>query len=543
MTLSEISIARIAESLSNSNKKGHKTCLLIGAGVSITAGIPSSSGFVQKIKENYPVAYAELKDPDYNACMSKLENAQQVELISEYIKAARINKAHIGIARMEKNEITNTILTTNFDPLASRACALFNQFPAIYDLANLGNEIEFDFSYVAGSAIFHLHGQHTGFKQFNDKAKLKAQAERIQPVLQAVMKGKPIIITGYSGENDPLIDEIVKLAPFNHGLYWICHDDKNPTQSVCDKLLSLDGCHIVRNMPADKFFDELTNALQLPQPKFLSNPFEHMLNVLETLKSDDEEKDPYNSLLSNAKTLLTKASENQNKTYPEIALMTFNEQYQDVFNKFSKDTALDDESKDLVAWAAIMLGNTLFDQAKMKQGAEADRLFIKAYEKYAQALEIKPNMHEALNNWGAALASQARTKQGAEADRLFSQAYKKYARALEIKPNKYEALYNWGIALFHQAKTKEGGEAENLLNEQFSKYEQAEKIKPGSGAYNIACFYAVKSNVSLAVHWLKIAKDKNTNFPDCTHIAKDTDFDLIRNMPEFQQALVDIGCG
>jgi NAD-dependent SIR2 family protein deacetylase len=50
MLLSEKSVALVAESIKNSRNKGHKTCLLIGAGVSITAGIPSSNGFVQKIK-------------------------------------------------------------------------------------------------------------------------------------------------------------------------------------------------------------------------------------------------------------------------------------------------------------------------------------------------------------------------------------------------------------------------------------------------------------------------------------------------------------
>jgi cytochrome c-type biogenesis protein CcmH/NrfG len=650
--------------------------------------------------------------------MSTLENAQQVELISEYIKAAKINKAHIGIARLEKNEIIDTILTTNFDPLASRACALFNQFPAIYDLANLGDKIEFDFSYVSGSAIFHLHGQHTGFRQFNDKAKLEAQAARIQPVLQAVMKGKPIIIAGYSGEKDPLIDEIVKLAPFNHGLYWICHDDKNPAKNVCDKLLSLDGCHIVRNMKADKFFDELAYALNLPQPEFLDNPFGHMLGVLDTLKRADE-KDVDNVLLDNAKDQLNSAKKNQKPQNNKIVELVMEGKFEEVLKQFGADTSLDEYSKNLVAWSAVEIGNSLASQAQTKIGAEANNLFIEASKKYAIALKIKPQynevlynwgtallkqaqtkqgseadnlfieagkkfskallikpedhealyiwgltllsqaqtkqgseegdllieagkkfaealtlrpdkhetlyiwgvalamqartkqgseaydlfaeagkkyaaalkiepvFHEALNNWGLALlgqaqtkqgaeadnlfieagmkydaalaikpdfhktlfswglalAVQAQTKQGAEADNLFTEAGKKYAAAIVIKPDLNVALHNWGRALINQAKTKQGIEADKLLTKALDKLKQAESLKPGSAAYDIACICGLRDDTFEAAYWLKIAKDKNINCPDCDHILKDTDFDLVRNTSEFKQALIDIGCG
>ena len=52
----------------------------------------------------------------------------------------------------------------------------------------------------------------------------------------------------------------------------------------------------------------------------------------------------------------------------------------------------------------------------------ADRLFKQAGEKFAAALKIRPDDHEALYNWGNALTAQARTKTGEEADRLFEEA-------------------------------------------------------------------------------------------------------------------------
>ncbi len=57
-------------------------------------------------------------------------------------------------------------------------------------------------------------------------------------------------------------------------------------------------------------------------------------------------------------------------------------------------------------------------------------------------MAIKPDMHEALYNWGTNLSDQAQTKSGAEADRLFTEAGEKYQQALAIKPDLHEALNN-----------------------------------------------------------------------------------------------------
>lgn len=69
-------------------------------------------------------------------------------------------------------------------------------------------------------------------------------------------------------------------------------------------------------------------------------------------------------------------------------------------------------------WNAVISGVVLSAQAKTKSGPEADALFRQAGEKYAQALQIKPDSHETLNNWGNALSEQAKAKTDMEADAL-----------------------------------------------------------------------------------------------------------------------------
>src|SRR5437762_11971915 len=93
-------------------------------------------------------------------------------------------------------------------------------------------------------------------------------------------------------------------------------------------------------------------------------------------------------------------------------------------------------------------GLALLLQGNMKRGEEADKLVALAGEKFAAALKIKPDMHDALNNWGAALVAQAQTKIGEEADKLLTLAAEKYARALKIKPDNRKSLEDWNKAVF-----------------------------------------------------------------------------------------------
>ncbi|HEX8654445.1 MAG TPA: SIR2 family protein [Allosphingosinicella sp.] len=493
MAVKDISVGQVAELLSGSRKAGKKTCLLVGAGVSKTAGIGLASDFVARIKrdyrKNYDATCAETGtlEPGYAQCMAALPPATQVQLVRDDIKNSKINWAHIGIARLERDEVADTILTPNFDPLVSRACALFHRFPAIYDLAGLRDDradhIDFDRSFVEGSAIFHLHGQHTGFVLLNTAEKLLVQAKRIRPVLDATMKGKPVVIAGYSGANDPLIEEIAQLAPFNHGLFWVAFDGNDPAPNVCEHLLTLPNCKIVRNQPSDQFFTELANAMKLDPPIFMVSPFKHMLGVLGTIGPFAEDgSSAQDELLARARRQLDRAGDAATESTGaarEIATLMAAADYGAVLDRFGhRMEDLDEDARDQVAWAAIEIGWACAKQALDASGEAADALFEQAAEKYAAALAIKPHKYEALNNWGIALLDQAKMKQGKAAEALLAQAEEKFDAALATKPIRYEALSNWGNALTDRAKMMGGEAADALFEQAAQKYAAALAIKP-----------------------------------------------------------------
>jgi tetratricopeptide (TPR) repeat protein len=115
-------------------------------------------------------------------------------------------------------------------------------------------------------------------------------------------------------------------------------------------------------------------------------------------------------------------------------------------NLCSKETDLTEVVQDAAFW---------FEQGYQKV-INGD--FIGAIASWDRALEIKPDLHEAWNNRGAALANLGRLEE----------AIASYDQALEIKPDKHEAWNIRGAALANLGR----------LEEAIASYDRALEIKP-----------------------------------------------------------------
>lgn len=131
----------VVEAVRNAKRHKKSCALLIGAGCSVSAGIPLASGFIEVIKKDWLNAFERAKqkaqpaNPTYPICMAELSDAERRDLISDYVDRATINWAHLAIAQLMKDGFVDRVFTTNFDPLVLRACALLGVFPAVYDFA------------------------------------------------------------------------------------------------------------------------------------------------------------------------------------------------------------------------------------------------------------------------------------------------------------------------------------------------------------------------------------------------------------------------
>ena len=129
----------VVETLIRAKERGRKCTLLIGAGCSVTAGIPTAKGFVEIIEKDYTRAFKRARTKTYAHCMAELSLGERRDFIAGYVDKARINWAHIAIAQLMKAGFVDRVLTTNFDLLVVRACALLGRFLRFMILRHLNS--------------------------------------------------------------------------------------------------------------------------------------------------------------------------------------------------------------------------------------------------------------------------------------------------------------------------------------------------------------------------------------------------------------------
>ncbi len=481
-------LGEIVDTLRNSE---NGATILIGAGCSVTAGIPLASKFVELIQEKYPGVCEHIEDPTYAKCMGKLAPGQRRALLEGFIADAKLNWCHLAIAQLIKNGHVDRVLTTNFDPLVIRAAALLGEFPAAYDFAA---SQELDFAYVPEKAIFYLHGLHPGFVLLTTEDECQRHAKSMGQIFARAGEGRTWIVVGYSGDNDPVFDQLAAIKQFGDNLYWIGYKDAEPSKRLREELLTPDKYAFYLNgFDADDFFVSLARRLGCFPPDFVGQPFSYLRQLLlpitpYSFPHEDGETDALEAVRKRIDLAINQyereageappAEETPKAALDAQALLLAGEFDRVVAMRPPNDEAIPPTLVDPLAWAYVCRGNALFGLGTTEDGEDADRAWSQATGEYAAALKIKPDMDVALYNWGNTLLEQAKAKTGDVARDALSQACAKYEAALEAKPDKSEALNNWGLALSGRAKATTGTDADALWSEAYVKYAAAIEVAP-----------------------------------------------------------------
>jgi hypothetical protein len=256
---------------------------------------------------------------------------------------------------------------------------------------------------------------------------------------------------------------------------------------------------------------------------------------------------PNASLPSEQKAELAKAAQSANETPRE-------QRTAQEFRLLMLQAASDEKWRDFVELAEGMaylhgdnpddLAFALFGKAYGQMESENFELSGNLWEDYFQRRPVDNSDRRAaaLHNWGTTLLIRAKTTQAEVAYALSAAASEKFAAGLAINPNMHEALVGWGTALLVQAAQSAGEKRAALLSQAEEKCLRAEALVPGFGAYNLACVQSLRKDAAGAADWLRRAYKKNILFPGCATVVIETDFDSVRDSPEFQAALADIGC-
>ena len=496
------SVDEIAEVLQDMKSRGRSCSLLIGAGASIAAGIPTAAGFVDLIKERNPLAYARANEKTYPKCMAELLLNQRRNLIAEFVDKAKINWAHIGIGLLMQAGYIDRVLTTNFDLLVVRACAMLGVFPAVYDFATSQLLKNAD---IPDLAVFYLHGQRTGFVLMNTVEDMQAHSALLGPVFEGAGSGRTWIVVGYSGENDPVFEHLARQQRFDNGLFWVGYGDREPQGHVRDKLLTCDkDAYFTKGHDADSFFVSLTRTLQVFPPDVVARPFTYVRHTLEQLtpflqpgQTDHEDvlhapnkwiQSAIEQFEVPAWNLITRGRDLQSGL-TNLSVVLNAAQYLSMKGDYERVVALCGEYEkspdaglaDLISKAYVMLGNRLLDRAKLEPFDDAKALFDQAKGHYEAALAVQPSRHEAVHNWANFLLDLAKVSASSEAARqYFSDADARYLVAHSMKRDQPEILINWGNLLLDRAKAAlPGDDVAALFVQAEEKYRAALRIDPG----------------------------------------------------------------
>lgn len=297
-------LKHLAASLKDAKEDGG-AILLVGAGISVSAGIPPAQQLMKIAIENFPnyfteeeqkLAQADLIKLQYNDIMTKLSNVKRKELFKWFIegnkekgiKKAKLNFAHIAIAELLKQGYFSRILTVNFDPLLINACYMVGMYPlpAIYDI---GSVDRINPELFNDPCIIYLNGQHVGQVQRNTTNQLTQHDSILQKVVQSTGCTKTWVVAGYSGENDPLMTTLMELRPYSNWLYWLEYNDQILQKESHHFLEADEECKVIHGCDADSTFIEIATNLECSL-NFIENPKERFQLHLDEIKFNTHQR-------------------------------------------------------------------------------------------------------------------------------------------------------------------------------------------------------------------------------------------------------------
>lgn len=531
----------VAEALQNARERGTKCSLLIGAGCSVEAGIPAASGFVEAIRQRHARAYQRAHQKTYPECMAMLAPGERRALISSFVDHARINWGHIGIASLIKAGFIDRVLTTNFDPLVVRACALVGEFPAVYDVAASPH---FQPADVPDRAIFYLHGQRTGFVLLNTPEEVNAHLAALKPVFADAARGRMWIVVGYSGTNDPVFELLAGVERYDHSLFWAGFRDTPPPAHVQQRLLAPNKwAFFVPGFTADSFFVELSRKVGVFPPELIAQPFSHLARIFETftpfqldehIAGPDVTSVPLRLIRSAIETYEAPNSgrEALPTQHPETAAtrLLMAGRYDDALetlNHVPSQSAVDHEVR---SWGYLLKGNAALERANDTYAdvAERLRLYREAISFYERSLGSEPDQPGVRRNIAVAKARAARLLQGAEADEYFEQSVALFGELADADPKDAAAFTNLGNTLIGWAKKADDPATKRERLEEAEKaLTAAERLNEGRASYDLACIAALRGEKDSCREWLH--RSAETGFlPDRGHIDSDSDLDIVR---------------
>ena len=274
----------------------------LGAGCSISAGIPSANDIiwdcksriycseqgvprasvaditnaqVQKVIQDsltarniYPRTEVDGDEYTYYFEKAIATKTDRQTYIRELVSQASPSYGHLILASLSKVSKAPIIWTTNFDKLFENA--IYEVFGSVNDLvvADLG-EPEKAVQTLDAKAfplLVKLHGDFHSDRLKNTKPELQVQDERMREALQKACAGYGLCVVGYSGRDKSVMDALKvstgQKGNLPHGLFWLHRSGTEPLESVSELIEMARSNDIEANLVEINTFDESLDKIR-----------------------------------------------------------------------------------------------------------------------------------------------------------------------------------------------------------------------------------------------------------------------------------------
>ena len=275
--------------------------LFLGAGSSVTSGVKMAGEMIDDWCKAYHAMYEEKKDiekflktmtwrgtsEEYSILFELLydQPSQRREYIESCVKDAKPSWGYIYLVNLLKNNIFNTVFTTNFDDLLNESCYQFSNdvrpIVCAHDSSIRSVRIT-----SKRTKIVKLHGDFLFDNIKNTITEIETLEDNMKEKFKQFASEFGIIFVGYSGHDRSVMDTLNLLlksdSNFPHGIYW-CVRKGSEISSNVDLLSRFPKFKIVEIEGFDEFFADVHTALELKLQKELSDPYGSLVDKLNGL--------------------------------------------------------------------------------------------------------------------------------------------------------------------------------------------------------------------------------------------------------------------
>jgi hypothetical protein len=295
--------------------------LLLGSGISRSAGIPTGWEIVQDLIRQVAHLKKEAWEPDPDAWFTRTfelepnysdvldqiakSPAERSQVLRGYFEPTkeelaegrkRPSPAHKAIAQLIARGYIRVIVTTNFDRLLEQALVEIGIQPVVISTQDA----------VIGAlplahspcSIIKINGDYLDTRLRNTRGELETYDEAMNKVLDRVFDEYGVIVAGWSAEWDTALGAAFqRCASRRFTTYWA---QRGPLRPKAVDLVSLRGAVVIQIADADEFFRELDEKVSALETFSATDPLSAQVAVARLKKylSADSYKINLSDLLS-----------------------------------------------------------------------------------------------------------------------------------------------------------------------------------------------------------------------------------------------------